>query len=112
MQESDEIRRRLIESLKAENAFYSYDMSKNPPVSDDILIEKTLIYLDLDEIALLFRLFSKRKIKRVWLKYMVPQGEYLWTLNRFIAWYYFDIKRPSTYLRAMETRHFNKLCKD
>lgn len=41
--------------------------------------------------------------------YLLPQGEYLYTLNRFLAWYYFRVKNPDTYMKTMETRYFNKL---
>lgn len=40
---------------------------------------------------------------------MVVQGDYYYSLNRFIAWYYFDIRYPDRYLKAMMTRHLNKL---
>lgn len=70
------------------------------------------MYLDLPEIDAHFRLFSFRKVKKVWLEHMVPQGDYLYTLNRFLAWYYFHIKRPDTYLKSMETRHLNRLLKN
>lgn len=99
----------LIQKLKAENCFWSFSENSIKDVPDDILIEKTLVYLDLPEIDSLFQLFSFKKIKRVWLEQLVPQGEYLYSLNRFLAWYYFHIKRPDQYLKAMTTRHFNKM---
>lgn len=99
----------LIQKLKAENCFWSFSENSIKDVPDDILIEKTLVYLDLPEIDSLFQLFSFKKIKRVWLEQLVPQGEYLYSLNRFLAWYYFHVKRPDQYLKAMTTRHFNKM---
>lgn len=99
----------LIQKLKAENCFWSYAGGSIDNISDDMLIEKTLVYLDLSDINMLFKLFPYSKIKRVWLDELVPQGEYLYTLNRFLAWYYFDIKHPDQYLKSMMTRHLNKL---
>lgn len=99
----------ILEKLKKESCFWSYSPDSIIHVPDDILIEKTLVYLDLPEIDALFHLFPFRKIKKVWLEQMVPQGEYLHTLNRFLAWYYFHIKYPDRYLKAMTTRHFNKM---
>lgn len=58
-----EINDKLIE----EKVFWSYDVKKEDQVSDEVLIEKTLIYLDLDEINALFELFPYKKIKEVWL---------------------------------------------
>lgn len=99
----------ILEKLKAENCFWSYSEDSIKDVPDDILIEKTLVYLDLPEINSLFQLYPYKKIKKVWREQMIPQGDYLYTLNRFLAWYYFHIKRPDSYLKAMNTRHINKL---
>lgn len=99
----------LVRKLKDEHCFWSYaeDSVKNIP--DEILIEKTLVYLDLDEIDSLFHLFPYKKIKKVWLEQLVPQGDYLYSLNRFFAWYYFHAKRPDQYIKSMATRHYNKM---
>lgn len=39
----------------------------------------------------------------------MPEGEYLYTLNRFFAWYYFKAKRPDAYLKSLQTRHLNAM---
>lgn len=101
----------ILQKLKAEHCFWSYSEDSVKNVPDDILIEKTLVYLDLPEIDSLFKIYPYKKVKKVWLEHMVPQGEYLYTLNRFLAWYYFHIKRPDQYLKSMTTRHFNKMSK-
>ena len=49
-----------------------------------MLIEKTLLHLDLEEINQLFLVYPFKKIKQVWLDYLIPQEEYLYTLNRFL----------------------------
>lgn len=99
----------LLTKLKQECCFWSYNEDSISNVSDDMLIEKTLQHLDLDEIDLLFKIYSFSKVKQVWLKHLVPQGEYLNTLNRFLAWYYFRVKSPDKYIKAMTTRHYNRL---
>ena len=108
---ANEIKQFLLDSLKKEKAFWSYDEASVTieSISDELLIALTLRYLDLDEINLLFIIYSQRKIKEAWKKVLVPEGEYLFSLNRFIAWYYFDIKNPDTYLKSLITRHINKL---
>ena len=78
-------------------------------IPDDMLIEKTLLHLDLEEINQLFLIYPFKKIKQVWLDYLVPQAEYLYTLNRFFAWYYFKAKKPDAYIKSMATRHLNKM---
>ncbi len=105
----EEVKKGLLAKLKQEHCFWSYNESSVKDVSDDVLIEKTLLHLDLDEINQLFQIYPYKKIKQVWLDYLVPQEEYLYTLNRFFAWYYFKAKNPDTYIKSMATRHLNKL---
>lgn len=107
----DAIRSSLVSALKAEHAFWSYDPATvtADSISDDQLIALTMRYLDLPEIKQLFSIFSYRKIKSAWKRLLVPEGEYLYTLNRFFAWYYFKAKRPDAYLKSLETRHLNRL---
>ena len=106
------IKEELSEKLKQEHCFWSYSADSVNDIPDDILIEKTLVYLDIDEINSLFLLYPFKKIKQVWLELMVPQGDYMYTLNRFLAWYYFHVyfhvKQPDKYIKSMSTRHFNK----
>lgn len=109
MVSSDEIKYGLTEKLKQGHCFWSFNEEAIKEVPDDILIEKTLLHLDMEEIKQLFLLYPFKKIKRVWLDYLVPQGEYLYTLNRFLAWYFFKVKRPDAYIKSMATRHLNKL---
>ena len=105
-----EIRAHLTEQLIAAGGFWSYDESSvRSSITDDQLIEATLERLDLEEIDLLFQLFPMRRIKAVWRKTMVVQNDYYYSLNRFFAWYYFDIRHPDRYLKAMMTRHLSQL---
>ena len=106
-----EIKNTLFMKLKEEYAFWSYDpdsiqLSK---FGDDQLIALTMRYLDLPEIKMLFSIYSQKKIKEAWRNLLVPEGEYLYTLNRFFAWYYFKVKKPDKYLKALQTRHLNKI---
>jgi hypothetical protein len=99
----------LLAKLKQEHCFWSYNIDSIKDISDEMLIEKTLLYLDIEEINQLFTIFPYNKIKKVWLEYLVPQEDYLYTLNRFFAWYYFKAKAPDKYIKSMATRHFNKV---
>lgn len=108
MSRSD-IRHELLTKLKSNNCFWSYEPSSWDRATDDQIIEKTLIHLDLPEIDQLFMLYGKQHVKRVWLDSLIPQGDYYRTLNRFFAWYYFGVKHPDSYLKAQETRYFNRL---
>lgn len=107
----NEVKRTLLSLLKEEKAFWSYapESVDIDNIGDDQLIALTLRHLDLPEIKQLFSIFSFRKIKDAWKRLLVPEGEYLYTLNRFFAWYYFKAKNPDAYLKSLETRHLNKL---
>lgn len=113
-EEKRHIKEKLLEQLKRENAFWSYDSESVTlaNVEDDQLIALTMRYLDLEEIAQLFTIFPYKKIKNAWKKRLVPEGEYLYTLNRFFAWYYFKAKNPDAYLKSLQRRHLNSLCRD
>lgn len=104
-----EIRKILFQKLKEQHAFWSFDISDQQEVSDEIIILKTLIHLDIDEINLLYKGWSKRVIKKVWREQLVIQGDYYKNLNRLIAWLYFDIKEPDKYIKMIITKHINKL---
>lgn len=106
-----EIKGYLLQMLKEENAFWSYapESVTLDTIRDEQLIALTMRYLDLDEIKQLFSIFPYKRIKDAWKKLLVPEGEYLYTLNRFFAWYYFKAKNPDAYLKSLQTRHINSL---
>ena len=104
---NEELKSSLIVRLKKANAFWSYDMSSVKDVPDDILVELVMRYLDMDEINMLFQLYTKKAIKQAWIENMVPD-ERCYQLNRFFAWFYFGIKDPGRYVKAMATRQINK----
>lgn len=106
---SECIEQELLAKLKQEHCFWSYNEDSITEIPDDILIEKTLLHLDLEEINQLFSIYPFEKIKRVWLDCLVPQEEYLYTLNRFLAWYYFKAKKPDAYIKSMATRRLNRM---
>jgi hypothetical protein len=98
----------LLQKLHTNHAFWSYDKTSCQTISDWNLIKFVLIHLDIDDINLLFKIYSKRKIKRVWLDELVIQGDYLKNMNLCFATIYFDVKHPVSYLKRMETFQLNK----
>ena len=48
----------LIEKLKQEHCLWSYDNNSIHDRLDDMLIELVMLYLDIDEINMLFSIFS------------------------------------------------------
>ena len=105
------VKSNLLLKLKDEKAFWSYDQDTVTlsRITDDELIAQTMRYLDLSDIKQLFSIFSFRKIKNAWIRLLIPEGEYLFTLNRFFAWYYFKAKRPDSYIKSLYTRYLNSL---
>jgi len=98
----------LIEKLKQEHCLWSYESHSVQNIPDDVLVELVMLYLDIDEINLLFKLFDYKTVKRAWIENVVAQGERYYNLNYFFAWYYFHAKQPRRYVKAMATRQLNK----
>lgn len=111
LMEIKSVKENLLDHLKKENAFWSYEDHSVTieTVNDDQLIALTMRYLDLAEIKQLFVIFPYNKVKQAWKRLLVPEGEYLYTLNRFFAWYYFKAKNPDKYLKTLLTRHMNSI---
>lgn len=67
----NDIKSGLLQQLKEENAFWSYDPESVTldNIKDDQLIALTMRYLDLDEIKQLFCIYSFRKIKDAYYKF-------------------------------------------
>lgn len=99
----------LTQKLFERHVFWSYDIRSDASIPDDILIEKTLLYLDIDEINKLFLLYPSKKIKQVWRDRLVIQDDYYRKLNKLLAWLYFDIKNPDKYIKKTVTMHLNNL---
>lgn len=98
----------LIKKLKQEHCLWSYENDSIQDIPDDVLVELVMLYLDIDEINLLFRLFDYKKVKRAWIENVVAQGERYYNLNYFFAWYYFHAKQPRRYVKSMATRQLKK----
>ena len=103
----------LFRRLQKENAFWSYESAsvslKN--LDDDMLIEKVMLHLDIDDINRLFVLYPKARIKKVWSTRLCPLEPYYNGLNRLFAYMYFDIKNPDRYIKAQSAKHIKELIK-
>ena len=108
-QRKQSIRNHLCDVLVSKNAFWSYDVSSYESIPDEEIIEKCFTQLDMDDIDLMFELYTRKRIMQVWRERMAIQGEYMQMLNIMIAMYYFSIKEPEKYLAKVERQHINKL---
>lgn len=95
----------LAQQLLKIKAFWSYANVSAQNISDDELIEKVFIYLDLKDIAKLFELYPRNYVQKTWKEKLAVQGDYLFNLNVMIALYYFDIRQPEKYLKKIEREH-------
>lgn len=77
----DEIRDELCSKLIEKNAFWSYDVNSYHDIPDEEIIEKTFTILDMDDIDLMFELYPRKQIMRVWKQRMAIQGDYMKVLN-------------------------------
>ena len=98
----------LFKSLKEEKAFWSYKDVSIENLSDEDFIENTFIYLDMNMISMLFEIYQRDFIKKVWREKIVVQGEFLYDLNQMIALYYFNITDPEKYLNRIVKENSRK----
>lgn len=62
----EKIKQILFEKLIKRNAFWSYADVRE--IDDELLVEKVMLILDIDDINDLFSVFDKGFIRRVWKK--------------------------------------------
>ena len=111
MDDNLKIKRNLINSLKKLNAFWSYNVPdiSETTINDDMLIEKSLVHLDIADLKKLFSIFPHKKIKEVWKNQLCVQEPYYHGLNTLLAYLYFDIKNPDRYLKTISNRNLKSL---
>jgi predicted DNA-binding transcriptional regulator len=110
-EERSKLRQNLFRKLKRENAFWSYNQESVTlrNCDDETLIYKTLVHLDIKEINQLFGLFEKSKIQDVWEKELCIQGDFYRRLNKFLAYYYFNIENPKKYIKKIKKKHLKNI---
>ena len=109
MDKQQEIKEELYHKLLNARAFWSYDMAGVASVSDEVLIEKTILCLGHDELQILFEVFPKKYIKKVWRERVAIAGDYYKNINYMMAHIYFDIKDPEKYMKRVSTIHVKKI---
>lgn len=80
--DNKQLRKRLEKNLIKENAFWSYDKSSIVVIPDDVLIEKVLLHLDIEDVQALFSMFPKKEIKKVWQEVVLPREPLYHNINR------------------------------
>ncbi|NDV59616.1 hypothetical protein [Bacteroides sp. 519] len=104
-----DIKRELFDSLKKNHALWSFEKPKLSEISDELLIEKVLLHLDIQDINKLFLIFPKTRIKNVWINSIIPLEPQYHSYNILFSTLYFDIKNPHRYIKVKTNQHIKSL---
>ena len=94
----------ILEKVKANGGFWSYQGIPES-LDDDAVIEAALVHLDLEDLPLLFGIWSKAHIKRVWKERLVSQGKRMNIRNYTLAVNFLEIRNPEEYLKRNAKFH-------
>ncbi|MBO7589525.1 MAG: helix-turn-helix domain-containing protein [Bacteroidaceae bacterium] len=97
MESKQERKLAIMEKVKKNGGFWSYSGIPEH-IDDDSVIEASLVHLDLEDLPMLFGIWSKAHIKKVWKERLVSQGDRMNILNYILAVKIFAIKNPDNYL--------------
>lgn len=87
----------ILEKVKAAGGLWSYQGIPEH-LDDDSIIEAALVHLDLEDMPMLFQIWSRAHIKRVWKERLVSQGRRMNILNYILAVKVFKVKHPDNYI--------------
>lgn len=87
----------ILEKVKAAGGLWSYQGIPEH-LDDDSIIEAALVHLDLEDIPMLFQIWSRAHIKRVWKERLVSQGRRMNILNYILAVKVFNVSHPDNYI--------------
>lgn len=105
----EDIRKQLIQELVTKRVFWSYKKPEPDSIPDDILIEKTMINLDIEDINKLFLIFPKMMIRNIWNEKLVVKDAQFHSMNLLFAYLYFSIKNPESYIEKCLNKHYKTL---
>ena len=98
MESKQEKKLLIMEKIKNNGGFWSYSGIPEH-LDDDSVIEASLVHLDLEDLPLLFGIWSKAHIKKIWKERLVSQGKRMDILNYILAVKLFAIHNPDNYIR-------------
>ena len=87
----------ILELVKAAGGLWSYQGIPEH-LDDDSIIEAALVHLELEDMPMLFQIWSKSHLKRVWKERLVSQGKRMNILNYILAVKIFGVSNPDKYL--------------
>lgn len=87
----------ILEKVKTAGGLWSYQGIPEH-LDDDDIIEAALVHLELEDMPMLLKIWSKSHLKRVWKERLVSQGRRMNILNYILAVKLFGVKHPDKYL--------------
>lgn len=87
-----EKKRMLTQYLDDMGAFWSYRIDSDTIMPDKELVVASLIYLELEDMYLIFDVIPYEKIKKVWIEEMVSNDHYYGLHNEMLAYLFFNVK--------------------
>lgn len=97
MESKQDKKLKIMKKIKDNGGFWSYSGIPEH-LDDDSVIESSLIHLDLEDIPMLYGIWSKAHIKKVWKERLVTQGNRMNILNYILAVKLFAINNPDKYI--------------
>ncbi|NDV64608.1 hypothetical protein [Bacteroides sp. 224] len=104
-----EIKKELFNKLMQVHALWSFKEPEINRISDEMLIEKVLLHLDIQDINRLFSIFPKKKIKEVWVHQIIPLEPQYHSYNILFSLLYFNIKNPNRYIKMRSNQYVKSL---
>lgn len=87
----------ILEKVKEAGGLWSYQ-GVPEHLDDDSIIEAALVHLDLEDMPMLFQIWSRAHIKHVWKERLVSQGRRMNILNYILAVKVFNVNHPDKYI--------------
>ncbi len=90
-------KQQVLIKVKENGGLWSYNTVPKSMLDDDI-IEEALRHLEFEDMHLIFEIWSKAHIKRVWRERLVTEGKRMNILNTLLGILFFDVKDIGKYL--------------
>lgn len=98
----------MFEKLKAKGLFWSYDSAIHYDESkEELLMETTLKYADMDDIKILFSLYGELKVRQVWENKLINDSHFK-KLNYFLARVFFGMNIEADYFAHIKNDRAEK----
>lgn len=90
-------KQQILLKVKENGGLWSYNAIPKSIPEDDI-IEEALRHLEFEDMHIIFEIWSKAHIKRVWRERLVSEGKRMNIINTLLGILFFDIKDIDKYL--------------